>query len=132
MNKTRTYFISNVNVDVDIDSNQITEISKVDLNNFKPYKLIDSYKITKKRYLSIFQILFKNSKDTYTEEYNIINQEKDKIIMKYKKNILDNNEFPSLNEYNFEETYDEEIYEIMYNNKIAKLVKNKFEMFIEE
>jgi hypothetical protein len=52
--------------------------------------------------------------------------------MTYTKNLLDDNEFPSLNKYDFEETYDEEIYEIMYNNKIAKLVKSKYEIFIEE
>jgi len=128
MKTTRTYFIENINFDL----NQITELSKIDLNNFKPYKLNDSYKITKKRYLSIFQLMFKNIKETYTEDYNIIKQDGDKISIEYTKNILDENEFPSLNKYDFEETYVEEIYEITYNNKIVKLVKNKYETFIEE
>jgi hypothetical protein len=128
MKTTRTYFIENINFHL----NQITELSKIDLNNFKPYKLNDSYKITKKRYLSIFQLMFKNIKETYTEDYNIIKQDGDKISIEYTKNILDENEFPSLNKYDFEETYVEEIYEITYNNKIVKLVKNKYETFIEE
>ena len=128
MKTNRTYFISNVNINL----NQITEISLIDLNSLKPYKLIDSYKITKKRYLSIFQIMLKNIKETYTEEYNITKQDGNKISMEYTKNILDENEFPSLNKYDFEETYDEEIYEILYNNKNAKLVKNKYEIFIED
>jgi hypothetical protein len=128
MKTTRTYFIENINFDL----NQITELSKIDLNNFKPYKLNDNYKITKKRYLSIFQLMFKNIKETYTEDYNIIKQDGDKISIEYTKNILDENEFPSLNKYDFEETYVEEIYEITYNNKIVKLVKNKYETFIEE
>ena len=128
MKTKRTYFISNI----DLNSNQISQLDKIDINIFKPYKLLYKYEITKKSYLSIFQTIIKNDKITYTEDYNIINQDNNKIIMTYTKNILDDNEFPSLNKYDFEETYDEEIYEIMYNNKIAKLVKSKYEMFIEE
>jgi hypothetical protein len=124
----RTYFVSNI----DLNSNQISQLDKVNLNIFKQYKLLDKYNVTKKRYLSINQTIIKNEKKTYTDDYDIINQENNKIIMKYTKNILDDNEFPSLNKYDFEETYDEEIYEITYNNKSVKIIKNKYEMYIEE
>lgn len=132
MKTKRTYFISNSDSKFDTNSNYILNLDIVDLNIFRPYKLINSYKITKKKYLSIYQTIINNNKQTYTEDFNTISFFENKLIVEYTKNILDDNEFPSLNKYDFEETYDEEIYEIIYNNKKAKLVKNKYEVFIEE
>ena len=33
--------------------------------------------------------------------------------------------------HNFEETYEEETYEIFYNDKKARFIKNKYESYIE-
>ena len=50
-----------------------------------------------------------------------------KIILKYTQINLDNDEFPPLNKYEFEEEYEEEIYKFEF----GKIIKNKYESYIE-
>jgi hypothetical protein len=50
-----------------------------------------------------------------------------KIIMEYKRDILDNLEFPPLNKYDFEETYEE----TEYQTKYGKLICNKYHTYLE-
>jgi hypothetical protein len=125
---TRIYKIPE---NINFNSNQLFELNIYDLKQFKQLKLIEKYTVNKKRYLSIFQDNIKDIKTTYTEDFNIIKQDNTDLFLEYKKNILEQEQFPCLNKYDFEETYEEELYEIFYNNKKARFIKNKYESYIE-
>jgi hypothetical protein len=120
-----------------LNSNKLLDLNKnmvVNLQLFKfanEQKLIEKYKVKKKRYLSINQTIKNNIIETYTEDFEIISQNNTDLHIKYIKNIVDNEQFPPLNKYDFEESYTEEIYDIKYNNKKAKLIVNNFENYIE-
>lgn len=135
----RIYKISNnISNNIDVSKQNIFELDTFILDTFKKdntFKLIETSNVTKKRYQNIFQeIKIKDKKEfkkTYVDEYIFVKQEEKNIIFKYNKTILDDKEFPPLNKYDFEESYDEQIYEIMYKNKKCKLISNKYESFIE-
>lgn len=131
-----------LNTKINWNESYIIQLEKINNSKLiKIGKLINKYKVTKKRYKSIFQknILDSkinnnskiNNKETYVEEFEFIKQEEDFIMLKYNKIHLDERECPYLHKYDFEETYDEEIYEITYNKKLCKLISNPFESYIE-
>jgi hypothetical protein len=111
-----------------IFDSKINKIYNINNNiNFKNYELVKIYKVCKKTYMNINQEIINNNIQTYCEYYNIINNVNNKVIIEYKKDILDNLEFPPLNKYDFEETYEE----IEYKIKYGKLITNKYQTYIE-
>ena len=124
---------------INFNKSNIIGLERIDNSKLiKMGKLINKYTVTKKRYQNIFQKVMIdntnkfNNKETYVEEFEFVNQEDEFIIFNYNKINLDEREFPSLHKYDFEETYDEEIYEITYKGKLYKLISNKFESYIED
>ena len=117
----RVYILDSI---FDINKNGIYNITNV---NYENYKLIKKYQVCKKTYLNINQELINNNIHTYCEYYKVINHMNNKIIMEYKRDILDNLEFPPLNKYDFEETYEETEYQTNY----GKLISNKYHTYLE-
>jgi hypothetical protein len=127
-----------INKEIKLNNKEIINLERFENTSnikFNKKKIFEKYKITKKRYLNIFQeIRERNTLTeiiTYVEEFKFIEQSENYIIFKYTKTILDNREFPPLNKYDFEENYDEEVYEVIYKNIHSKLISNQFEQYIE-
>jgi len=116
-----------LNSTFDINNNGIYNIDYIDYSINNNYKLVKKYQVCKKTYLNINQEIINNNIHTYCEYYNILNHMNNKIIMEYKQDVLDNLEFPPLNKYDFEETYEE----IEYNTKYGKLISNKYQIYLE-
>jgi hypothetical protein len=115
-----------------LDSNFDSNINNIyDINNninLENYKLIKKYQVCKKTYLNINQEINNNNNiQTYCEYYKVIYEKNNKIIVEYKRDILDNLEFPPLNKYDFEEIYEEVEYQIKY----GKLITNKYQTYLE-
>ena len=118
----RVYILDN---NFDIKNNSIYNITNN--INFKNYKLIKNYQVCKKTYLNINQEIINNNIQTYCEYYKVIDNKNNKIIVEYKQDVLDNLEFPPLNKYDFEETYEQ----AEYQTKFGKLISNKYQTYIE-
>jgi hypothetical protein len=114
-----------------LDSNFDSKINSIyNINNtikLENYKLIKKYQVCKKTFMNINQEIINNNIQTYCEYYNIINNMNNKVIIEYKRDILDNLEFPPLNKYDFEETYEEVEYQIKY----GKIISNKYQTYLE-
>ena len=114
--------------------NQINQINKKDSNI--QYR---KYIVKKRSYLNIIQknIIYSDNKDnkdnkdniitTYCENFKIITINKNKIILEYNQEILDNNEFPPLFKYDIDEEYEEKEYITTY----GKIIENKYESYLE-
>ena len=111
--------------------NQINQINKKECNlKFRKYI------VRKRSYLNIIQknIIYTDIKDnkdiniiTYCENFKIITINKNKIILEYNKDILDNDEFPPLFKYDIDEEYEEKEYITTY----GKIIENKYESYLE-
>jgi hypothetical protein len=83
--------------------------------------------VTKKIYLSINQDIINDKIKTYCEQYKVLYNQDNKCVLEYKQDILDNLEFPPLNKYDFEETYEQ----TEYITKYGKIISNKFQTYLE-
>lgn len=106
----------------------ITDINKFTKHNIK---LIKKYNVKKRSFLNINQktLTFDEKKEivTYSEDYNLIHNKDNKIVLKYNIDILNNDEFPLLYKYDIDEEYEE----TEYNTKYGKIISNKFETYLE-
>ncbi len=119
----RVYLLNNI---FDINKNGTYNTDYI-FNNNQNYKLVKKYQVCKKIYLNINQEIINNNIHTYCEYYKVYHNKDNKIMMEYKQDILDNLEFPPLNKYDFEETYEE----IEYHTKYGKLISNKYQTYLE-
>ena len=123
---TKRVYILNNNFNNNI--NGIYDITNFDIEKYK-YKVSKVNKITKKSYLNINQEINQDTNviHTYCEYFKVLQHIDNKIIMEHKKDILDDLEFPPLNKYDFEETYEE----IEYHTIYGKLITNKYQTYLE-
>ncbi len=121
----RLYILTN---NFNNNTNGIYDITNFDVEKYK-YKVGKINKITKKSYLNINQEINNDTNDihTYCEYYKVIYQKDNKILMEYRRDKLDNLEFPPLNKYDFEETYEETEYITDY----GKIISNKYQTYLE-
>jgi hypothetical protein len=120
----RTIRIYKINSEFNNLNNGVYDISNYNLDK---YELSKKYIVTKKMYLSISQEIINDKITTYCEQYKILYHIDNKIVMEYKQDILDNLEFPPLNKYDFEETYEQN----EYITKYGKIISNKYQTYIE-
>ena len=116
----RLYILNDV---FDINSNGMYDIT-FNINN---HKISKKYMINKKTYLNIIQENINDNIHTYCEYFKVFKHKDNKIIMSYTKDILDNLEFPPLNKYDFEETYEQ----TEYNTKYGIIISNKYVCYLE-
>ena len=117
-----------LNTNFDNTKNGVYDISNFNVEKYK-YKVGKINKITKKTYLNINQELNHDTNDirTYCEYYKVLFQKDNKIVMEYKRDKLDDLEFPPLNKYDFEETYEQKYYITEY----GIIISNKYQTYLE-
>jgi hypothetical protein len=116
-------YILNSNFDF---NNNIYQINQIKVNKDDKLKF-KKYIVKKRSYLNIIQKSINDNIITYCENFNIINVNKNRIIMKYNRDILDNEEFPPLSKYDIDEDYEEK----EYITKYGKIIENKYESYFE-
>lgn len=120
----RTIRIYKINYNFNNTQNGIYDI--ISYNSDK-YELSKKYMVTKKIYLSINKEIINDKIKTYSEQYKILYYKDNKCVMEHKLDILDNLEFPPLNKYDFEETYEQ----TEYITKYGKIISNKYQTYYE-
>ena len=117
----RVYILNEI---FDTSHNKICKIEGKYINHHN-YKF-RTYNITKKTYKNIIQEITNNNTITYCEFFELLQNKNKKLIVKHTKDILDNLEFPPLNKYDFEETFEEH----EYNTKYGKIISNKYHTYL--
>lgn len=120
----RTIRIYRINYKFNNSQNGIYDIITYNLDK---YELSKKYMVTKKIYLSINQEIINDKIKTYCEQYKILYNQDNKCVLEYKQDMLDNLEFPPLNKYDFEETYEQ----TEYITKYGKIISNKYQTYLE-
>ncbi len=112
----------------DYNSNGIYHFEKFNIKertdkNIKTRK----YMVKKRSYLNINQKTIDDKTITYSENFSVLHNNNNKIIMEKNTDILENKEFPPLSKYDFDEEYEES--ELI--TKYGKFIENKYESYLE-
>jgi hypothetical protein len=112
---------------LDLSNNNIYDLELINDKIIKKFKFEETIKYRHQQYKNINRNICSNNITTYVEYFEYYTNINNYIILKYTKNILNNNEFPLLHKYDI----DEEITIDIYKFKNIKLIKNKNFCFFE-
>jgi hypothetical protein len=114
--------------DFDSNSNGIYEFDNFNIKDRGDKKIrTRKYMVKKRAYLNINQKTIDDTVITYCEHFSVLHNNHNKIIIEMNTDILENEEFPPLSKYDFDEEYEE----IELITKYGKIIENKYESYLE-